>query len=79
MLTLRSTSACLKKRVRYLATTTRYFPDEPSQPTIKTPIPGPRSKEIMSQLNQYQDTRSVFFIAGRQLYIKSYSVYNIFF
>ncbi|CEG76627.1 Putative 4-aminobutyrate aminotransferase [Rhizopus microsporus] len=63
MLTLRSASACLKKRVRYLATTTRYFPDEPSQPTIKTPIPGPKSKEIISQLNQYQDTRSVFFIA----------------
>lgn len=40
-----------------------FFPDEPSQPKIVTSIPGPSSKKIMSKLNQYQDTRSVFFVA----------------
>lgn len=42
-----------------------FFPDEPSQPKIVTSIPGPSSKKIMARLNQYQDTRSVFFVAGK--------------
>ncbi|KAG2182926.1 hypothetical protein INT44_005907 [Umbelopsis vinacea] len=40
-----------------------FFPDEPESPSVKTAIPGPASKEIMSRLDQYQDTRSVFYIA----------------
>lgn len=42
-----------------------FFPDEPSGPYMRTPVPGPESKRIMERLNQYQDTRSVFFIAGK--------------
>lgn len=65
MLTLRSvTNSLLKRQVRTLATVKPFFPDEPIQPTIKTPIPGPKSKEIIARLNQYQDTRSIFFVAG---------------
>jgi 4-aminobutyrate aminotransferase/(S)-3-amino-2-methylpropionate transaminase len=48
-----------------LATAKSFFPDEPKQPIVKTSIPGPKSKEIMSRLNQYQDTRSIFFVAGK--------------
>lgn len=51
-------------RVRYLATVNPFFPDEPSKPNMVTSVPGPKSKQIMSQLNQYQDTRSIFFVAG---------------
>ncbi|KAI8375259.1 4-aminobutyrate aminotransferase [Choanephora cucurbitarum] len=40
-----------------------FFPDEPSKPNVVTPVPGPKSKEILSKLNQYQDTRSAFFVA----------------
>lgn len=47
-----------------------FFPDEPQQPQVKTAIPGPSSKEIMQRLNQYQDTRSVFYIAGKNRMIK---------
>lgn len=43
----------------------QFFPDEPSQPYVSTAIPGPASQKIMSRLNQYQDTRSVFFVAGK--------------
>lgn len=46
-----------------------FFPDEPSKPHVTTAIPGPASKKIMSKLNQYQDTRSVFFVAGEIPYI----------
>lgn len=42
-----------------------FFPDEPAQPKVMTSIPGPTSKKILSKLNQYQDTRSVFFVAGK--------------
>lgn len=57
------TNSLLKRQVRTLATVKPFFPDEPIQPTIKTPIPGPKSKEIIARLNQYQDTRSIFFVA----------------
>jgi hypothetical protein len=49
-----------------------FFPDEPSQPKIVTAIPGPASKKIMSRLNQYQDTRSVFFVAGKSKFFIFY-------
>ncbi|KAI8099174.1 4-aminobutyrate aminotransferase [Halteromyces radiatus] len=40
-----------------------FFPDEPTQPSMKTAVPGPQSKAIQQRLTQYQDTRSVFFVA----------------
>ncbi|KAG1122538.1 hypothetical protein G6F42_011389 [Rhizopus arrhizus] len=60
------------QRVRYLASvaspvkeaaTLAFFPDEPTKPNVVTAIPGPTSKKIMSRLDKYQDTRSVFFVA----------------
>ena len=75
MLTLRSvTGSLFKRHVRSLATAKSFFPDEPKQPIVKTSIPGPKSKEIMSRLNQYQDTRSIFFVAGKLNYLSSYLV-----
>lgn len=44
-----------------------FFPDEPTQPAMKTPVPGPQSKAILNRLDQYQDTRSVFFVAGKRV------------
>lgn len=43
---------------------TPYFPDEPMGPSMLTNVPGPESKRIIQRLDQYQDTRSVFFVAG---------------
>ena len=42
-----------------------FFPNEPSGPFMKTTVPGPESKKIMKRLDNYQDTRSVFFVAGK--------------
>lgn len=64
------------QRVRYLASvaspvkeaaTSAFFPDEPTKPNVVTAIPGPASKKIMSRLDKYQDTRSVFFVAGKHI------------
>jgi 4-aminobutyrate aminotransferase/(S)-3-amino-2-methylpropionate transaminase len=59
-------------RVRFLATVQQkdkevaaFFPDEPAKPNMVSTVPGPKSKQIMNQLNKYQDTRSVFFVAGK--------------
>lgn len=52
-----------------------FFPDEPSQPNVITTIPGPASKKIMARLSQYQDTRSIFFIAGKELSFYGSSLY----
>ncbi|ORX46335.1 4-aminobutyrate aminotransferase [Hesseltinella vesiculosa] len=53
---------------RTLATTSDkypspYFPDEPRQPQVHSAVPGPKSLSAMKHLDQYQDTRSVFFVA----------------
>lgn len=70
-----SSALTTTQRVRYLASvaspvkeaaTAAFFPDEPTKPHVVTAIPGPASKKIMSRLNQYQDTRSIFFVAGKQ-------------
>jgi 4-aminobutyrate aminotransferase/(S)-3-amino-2-methylpropionate transaminase len=49
-------------------TVTSFFPDEPSKPHVITAVPGPASKRIMAKLNQHQDTRSVFFVAGKRFF-----------
>jgi 4-aminobutyrate aminotransferase/(S)-3-amino-2-methylpropionate transaminase len=36
-----------------------YFPDEPSGPELKTEIPGPKSKELISELTEVFDTRAL--------------------
>ncbi|KAI9741935.1 MAG: 4-aminobutyrate transaminase [Cirrosporium novae-zelandiae] len=40
-----------------------YFPDEPSAPIIKTPIPGPKSQKAISELDQVFDTRALNMMA----------------
>lgn len=69
---LRYTQRVLSKQQPYynitrrtLASAAPYFPDEPKQPSMKTAVPGPQSKAIIQHLDKYQDTRSVFFIAGK--------------
>jgi 4-aminobutyrate aminotransferase/(S)-3-amino-2-methylpropionate transaminase len=43
-----------------------YFPDEPAGPTIRTEIPGPKSKEAIIALDKVFDTRSLNMMANYQ-------------
>lgn len=43
-----------------------FFPDEPSQPIIKTQIPGPKSKAAIERLSKVTDTRSLNMMANYQ-------------
>ena len=38
---------------------TAFFPEEPSGPSLKTEIPGPKSKELIKELDKVFDTRSL--------------------
>lgn len=41
------------------ASTSAFFPDEPSAPTVKTSIPGPESQRILKELSAVFDTQNV--------------------
>lgn len=43
-----------------------YFPDEPTGPSIKTEIPGPKSKEEVARLDRVFDTRSLNMMVNYQ-------------
>jgi len=43
-----------------------FFPGEPSQPTVKTQIPGPKSKAAIERLSKVTDTRSLNMMANYQ-------------
>jgi len=43
------------------STPTPAFPGEYDRPSVKTAIPGPKSKELLGQLDKYQDTRTQHF------------------
>lgn len=43
-----------------------FFPDEPHKPRVRTPIPGPKSKKAIAELNQVFDTRSLNMLANYQ-------------
>lgn len=43
-----------------------FFPDEPSQPIVKTQIPGPMSKAAIERLSNVTDTRSLNMMANYQ-------------
>lgn len=49
-----------------------YFPDEPAGPTIKTPIPGPKTKAVIKELDEVFDTRSVNMLANYDNSIGNY-------
>ncbi|KAJ3065799.1 hypothetical protein HK102_007815 [Quaeritorhiza haematococci] len=51
---------------------TPYFPTEPPRPIMKTPVPGPRSKALLSELDPIQDTRAVFFMSDTPQSIGNY-------
>lgn len=40
-----------------------YFTNEPSGPTIKTQIPGPKSQEAIKELDEVFDTRALNMLA----------------
>lgn len=40
------------------------FPDEPSAPTVRTPIPGPESKKAVQELEKVYDARSYNMVAN---------------
>jgi len=54
------------------STNSAFFPDEPVGPQVKTPIPGPRSKKAIEELNRVFDTRSLNMLAD---YTHSYGNY----
>lgn len=43
-----------------------FFPDEPSQPIVRTQIPGPKSKAAIERLSKVTDTRSLNMMANYQ-------------
>lgn len=49
-----------------------FFPEEPAGPTVKTAIPGPKTKEHIRELTEVFDTRSMNMLAD---YTKSYGNY----
>eukprot|EP00698_Gefionella_okellyi_P004808 TRINITY_DN14449_c0_g1_i1.p1 TRINITY_DN14449_c0_g1~~TRINITY_DN14449_c0_g1_i1.p1 ORF type:complete len:507 (-),score=131.26 TRINITY_DN14449_c0_g1_i1:64-1584(-) len=38
-------------------------PGEPEKPSVKTAIPGPKSKELLAQLDKFQDTKPILFFS----------------
>ncbi|EEQ34058.1 4-aminobutyrate transaminase [Microsporum canis] len=48
---------CFSSTPRYAAAA--FFSNEPAGPTVKTAIPGPKSKEAITQLDRVFDTRSL--------------------
>lgn len=60
-----SAGAALKSNVAD-AVEQPYFPDEPLAPTIRTEIPGPKSKEAIIALDKVFDTRSLNMMANYQ-------------
>ena len=47
---------------------------EPSGPSIKTPIPGPKSKELLAELNEIQFSKSIIFFTDYNKSIGNYIV-----
>lgn len=43
-----------------------YFPNEPTGPTVKTSIPGPKNKQAVAELDKVFDTRSTNMLANYQ-------------
>ncbi|KAK2744980.1 4-aminobutyrate transaminase [Myotisia sp. PD_48] len=49
-----------------------FFPNEPSGPTVKTAIPGPKSKKAIAELDRVFDTRSINMLADYQASVGNY-------
>lgn len=49
-----------------------FFTSEPEGPTVKTAIPGPKSKAAIEELNKVFDTRSLNMLANYEQSIGNY-------
>ena len=49
-----------------------YFPNEPAGPTVKTAIPGPKSKKAIAELDKVFETRSLNMLANYQKSVGNY-------
>lgn len=56
------------------STPTPAFPGEPSQPIIKTAIPGPMSIQLTKEMGEHQDNRAVHFVADFKKSVGNYVV-----
>jgi 4-aminobutyrate aminotransferase/(S)-3-amino-2-methylpropionate transaminase len=51
-----------------------FFPNEPEGPSVKTAIPGPKTKQHIDELTEVFDTRSMYMLAD---YTKSVGNYIV--
>jgi len=42
------------------------IPGEPEAPTMKSSVPGPRSKELLNKLDKFQDTKPILFFTDME-------------
>lgn len=49
-----------------------FYPGEPSGPTVKTDIPGPKTKELINDLESVFDTRSLNMMTDYESSIGNY-------
>lgn len=49
-----------------------FYPGEPSGPTVKTEIPGPKTKELIADLESVFDTRSLNMITDYEKSVGNY-------
>lgn len=61
-------------RMASTASTKPFYEGEPAAPAIKTQIPGPKSKELIKELNEVFDTRALNVLAD---YNKSFGNYLV--
>jgi len=60
---VRALASVISDRVGKHASEISFTPGEPDKPQVKTAIPGPLSKDLISKLDQVQDTRSICYMA----------------
>ena len=69
MLTFRGVRTLRPTMGRFLTASLHY-----DAPSVKTPIPGPRSQELIREMDKYQDTRTQHFFVD---YTKSHGNYIV--
>lgn len=64
----------LRSTYATLSAASPYFNNEPSKPSVTTPIPGPISKKAIGELNDVFDTRSLNMICDYKKSVGNYLV-----
>jgi 4-aminobutyrate aminotransferase / (S)-3-amino-2-methylpropionate transaminase len=54
------------------ALATAVWPEEPRQPEVRTPVPGPRSQQLQQHHGRFQDPRSIMFVQDPDRSIGNY-------